>query len=243
MQKLIDELTRLYLPSGAYAPAALAQRALGQAPMAVSLAEGGMTRALCIPFQKPPSGPSDQHWTDLCQLANALQQDLALPAPAVSISGSQGFGLWLSLASPIPVALAQRFLEQVCAAYAPGMAVRGDAASAEVELPPCLHPLTGRWAAFINPGLGASFAEEAGLDMAPPEAGQVALLDSVKSISEDQLRHAMGTLAPALAQPAPSTPPAAGLLLKDATLGDIVRHLHALRIEPTFRHLLPPGSN
>jgi hypothetical protein len=29
------------------------------------------------------------------------------------------------------------------------------------------------------------------------------------------------------------------LLLRDATLEDIVRHLHAKNIEPTFRHLLP----
>ena len=30
-----------------------------------------------------------------------------------------------------------------------------------------------------------------------------------------------------------------GLLLKDATLEDIVRFLHSKNIEPTFRHLLP----
>ena len=42
--------------------------------------------------------------------------------------------------------------------------------------------------------------------------------------------------------PAPAPVAAAGnpdtLLLKDATLEDIVRHLHALNIEPTFRHLI-----
>jgi hypothetical protein len=31
----------------------------------------------------------------------------------------------------------------------------------------------------------------------------------------------------------------AGLLLKDATLEDIVRHLHGQNIEPTFRFLAP----
>jgi hypothetical protein len=30
-----------------------------------------------------------------------------------------------------------------------------------------------------------------------------------------------------------------GLLLKDATLEDIVRHLHGQNIEPTFRFLAP----
>ena len=245
MQKLIDELSRLYLPAGVYAPAALARHALGQAPMAVSLAAAGTTRAMCLVFDKRASGPFDQHWTDLCQVANALQQELGLPAPAVSIAGAHGFALWLSLAAPVPVTLAQQFMEQVCAAYAPDQRVPGDAASADVELPPRLHPLTGRWAAFINPGLGASFAEEAGLDMAPPEAGQLALLEKLKSVSEEQFRLALDTLKPV--RPPSAAPAQAaqvpGLLLKDATLDDIVRHLHALRIEPTFRHLLPPGRD
>jgi hypothetical protein len=43
--------------------------------------------------------------------------------------------------------------------------------------------------------------------------------------------------APAKAK-APSATPG-GLLLKDATLEDIVRHLHAKNIEPTFRFLPP----
>ena len=40
---------------------------------------------------------------------------------------------------------------------------------------------------------------------------------------------------------APVEAPAAsaqGLLLKDASLEDIVRHLHAKHIEPTFRHII-----
>ena len=252
MHKLIAELTRLYLTHGsAPAPDALERHVRGEATLAVRLAtEDGMTRALAIPFRRQAKASEEQHWSDLCLVANALQADLDLPAPAVSISGMDGFGLWLSLATPVPTSLAQQFLELVRRTYVPALALHPDSAGEPVELPPCMHQGTGKWAAFIHPGLGASFAQEPGLDMAPPAAGQVALLEGVQSFSEAQLRHAMAVLqtghnadtapsTPAL-PPSAATPGAAeGLLLKHATLEDIVRHLHALQIEPTFRHKLP----
>jgi hypothetical protein len=117
-------------------------------------------------------------------------------------------------------------------------------------LPPCLNGATGHWAAFIHPGMGASFADESGLDMAPPVAGQVAFLEGLDSITDEQFREALDRLAPMppapVAQHAEAVPPPRrddgipdGLLLKDATLDDIVRFLHARNIEPTFRHVLP----
>jgi hypothetical protein len=50
-----------------------------------------------------------------------------------------------------------------------------------------------------------------------------------------QRRHTAVKAAPA---PVPSAATPQSLLLKDATLEDIVKHLHALGIEPTFRHAL-----
>lgn len=251
MQNLISELTRLYLPAGLAGGAAhadmLAQRVQGQSGVAVPLAAGGRTRAIAIPFRPVAGGLEAQHWTQLCDVANALQSELGLPAPAVSISGDSGYGLWLSLAAPVPEALAQQFAAQLWAKYLPDAPPPSGAA---LELPPCLHHSTGKWAAFINPGLGASFAEESGLEMPPPAAGQAALLDSLHSISEAQFAHALKLLQPVspAAQaavtapaPAPATAPAAiedGLLLKDATLEDIVALLHSRNIEPTFRHLI-----
>jgi hypothetical protein len=181
-------------------------------------------------------------------VANALQEQLELPAPAVSISGAGAFGLWLSLQAPTPVAQVQAFLEQVCAAYCPEMKLAADAAKAPVALPPCLRAETGKWAAFIHPGMGAAFAEEAGLDMEPPEAGQVGFLERLESISAAQFAQALERLHPAQPQealtvsasaPAPASAAPEGLLLKDASLEDIIRHLHSKNIEPTFRHLLP----
>jgi hypothetical protein len=257
MQKLISELTRLYLPAGALSAESLAQHVLGQSSSAISLSTAdGLTRGIVIPFDKMVERDEAEHWSRLCEVAHALQAQLGLPAPAVSISGGNGYGLWLSLATPTPVAQVQQFLELLRKAYFPDMPLRPDAASAPVELPPCLHQGTGRWAAFIHPGLGASFADESGLEMAPPFAAQSAFLEGLHSISEAQFLHALQSLqqshgvapmsTPALSvvvavgtPPAERAPGPDGLLLRDATLEDIVRFLHAKNIEPTFRHLIP----
>ena len=251
MQKIIFELTRLYLPAGAVSPQALARHVVGETTLAIDLAGGdGRIRAIVIAFAKLASGEPAQHWTRLCATANGLQAELGLPAPVVSISGSDGYALWLSLETPIPTAQAQDFMELLREAYFPDIALRADAASAAVELPPCRNLRTGKWAAFIHPGMGAAFADDSGLEMAPPLAGQAAFLEGVQSIGEAQFQHAFATLRQAhaaalpartgepMASPPQSAAAAAGLLLKDASLADIVRFLHAQRIEPTFRYLI-----
>jgi len=147
----------------------------------------------------------------------------------------------------VPAERAQAFLERLRDAYFPEVELAPDAVRAPVALPPCLHPRTGKWAAFIHPGMGASFADEPGLDMQPPPNGQAGFLEGLESIDAEQFEHAWRLLEPAAVSasvpvpvpaPAPVPAPPAGLLLKDATLEDIVRHLHAKNIEPTFRHLM-----
>jgi hypothetical protein len=229
VQKYISELTRLYLPAGASPPDVLAQQAVSL------VTDDGLTRAMVIDFPAMADTDEAAHWTLLCTVANALQAELGFPAPAVSVSGTDGYSLWMSLETPAPTAQVQQFLELLRLAYFPNLDLRPDAASAVVALPPCLSSRTGKWTAFIHPGLGASFANDPGLEMALPFSGQTALLDGLQSISEAQLLHAMTTLKKTHDVVAPSP---AGLLLKDATLEDIVRHLHSKNIEPTFRHLI-----
>jgi len=262
MLKLIQELMRLYLPEGAVTEEALQAHILGQQTLPVDVTtSGGLTRAIAIPFHRIPRLEEGRHWTLLCEVAHALQAELDLPAPAVSIASVDGFCLWLSLAVPLPSMQAGQFVELLRQAYFPEMEpVIGTPA----ELPPCLNRETGRWSAFINPGMGASFIGEPGLEIAPPQAAQAGFLEGLESITPVQFDRALARLlarggAPAAAAsadtdaaaeaapsaapaPAPACPAGApdGLLLKDATLEDIVRHLHALNIEPTFRHLLPP---
>ncbi|WP_208280055.1 hypothetical protein [Massilia oculi] len=254
MQKLIAELMRLYLPADAPPADVLTLHVLGQQNVPISLTGGDdQTRAMMIPFRKAKGLEGDAHWLRLCEVANTLQETLGLPAPAVSISGGDAYYLWLSLAEPVPADQAQTFLERLRDAYFPEIELDTDAVRAPIALPPCLHPRTGKWAAFIHPGMGASFADEPGLDMAPPPLGQAAFLEGLESIGKEQFEQVFQSLDGAQhGKPvAPQTPAAAsapsvsrdaaapGLLLKDATLEDIVRHLHAMNIEPTFRHLLP----
>lgn len=250
MQKMMLELSRLYLPAGALSPESLAQRRGGNHALPVDLMEAGMTRALVIPFRKQPGADEAQHWTDLCTVANAVQSEHGFPAPAVSISGSNGYYLWMSLEAPVPIAQARTFFELIRKAYVPGMASFSDAAGAAVELPPCRDPQSGKWAAFIDAGLGAAFADESGLEMAPPLAAQAALLERLERIGAAQFRQALEVLGQAHGAETPASAPAGlpaasapdGLLLRDATLEDIVRFLHSKNIEPTFRHLLNAGD-
>jgi hypothetical protein len=138
----------------------------------------------------------------------------------------------------VPVADARRFVAGLGRLW-PDTLPPADTIGVPVELPPCANTATGTWAAFIHPGMGASFADESGLDMAPPVAGQVTFLEGLDSIAPGQFSDALARLdAPATPAAAPAAPPAAGLLLKDATLEDIVRVLHARGIEPTFRFTL-----
>lgn len=234
MQNLTSELQRLYLLPG--------QQVDGQAVNLVGA--DGVTRALVIDFHQ---APEELHWARLCDVANALQTELGLPAPAVSVSGGECYRLWLSLARPIPEAQAKQFLALLHKAYFEDEQI--DFGRSRIDLPPALNHATGLWAAFINPSMGGALAEDLGLEMAPPEAAQAAFLERLESITEEEFAQALATLrrkhdaAPAAVQ-APAMPSAASgvepqdLLLRDATLEDIVRHLHALGIEPTFRHVL-----
>jgi hypothetical protein len=252
MEKLIAQLMRLYMvadmvadmAAGRTEPGLLARRVLGETttPLALATPEG-MTRTIVIGFDKARYQEAGQHWTRLCELAHTLQTQYGFPAPGVSISANAGFRLWLSLEAPVPASEAQQLLALLKDAGFPELAVAPDAATRPVELPPCRDPDTGRWAAFIHPGMGASFIDEPGLEMMPPPAAQAAFLEQLESISPAQFRDALAD--PRMAAPAPlaaggADPGAGQLLLRDATLEDIVRHLHAKGIEPTFRHLLPP---
>jgi len=74
-------------------------------------------------------------------------------------------------------------------------------------------------------------------------------VEGLHSITADQFRATLDRLVPpalpASVKPAVLAPTRAGnsvpdgLLLRDATLDDIVRFLHARGIEPTFRFIVP----
>lgn len=159
----------------------------------------GMARTLVVKLERPGD------WEQLAKLYQALQDELDLPAPIISISGHQGYRLWLSLAEPVPVALAGRFLAALRRGYLAGIpdeklellpatgqpAAVGMAAS---ELLPALHKATGKWSAFIDPSLGAMFIDEPGLEMAPNMDRQAEILAGVKSIATAEFQRALNRL-------------------------------------------------
>lgn len=248
MEKLIAELRRLYLPDSQHpATSALEDHLRADTTLAIDLAtRTGGTRTLVLDF---PREADDRHWLRLCDVANALQQDLKLPAPAVSVNGGARYSLWLSFATPVPLARMRQFHAMLHHAYFADMDLKP--ADTVAEVPPCLHRATGLWAAFINPAMGASLAEDLGLDMPPPISAQASFLHGLDSISDEQFIHAFellqgqaATTAPTAATAAattaaaPAAAPHNGLLLQDATLEDIIAELHRRHIEPTLRHLL-----
>ena len=245
MDKLTSELRRLYL--------------IGDQLVDAS----GRTRTLTIDFNK---ADGEEHWARLCDVANALQTELRLPAPAVSVSGGECYRLWLSLATPIGAEQAKQFLALLHMTYFADEAIDLGRGSAGIELPPAQNKATGLWAAFVNPSMGGALAEDLGLEMQPPSTAQAAFLEGLHSIGDEEFADALTKLQrkhDAVPGSASAVPPGAtadlpdgapaqhrsgtrgtggvlppDLLLKDATLEDIVRHLHAMNIEPTFRHLL-----
>ena len=265
MQELISELSRLYLLDGQQcfegadrahplplSPARLEQHLLGVRTVALALrAPTGLGRAIVLDFSAGGAARGEQQWRALASTANAMRESFDLPSPAVSISG-QGFQLWLSLQQAQPTGRIAEFAALLRDVVLPDPLRQDEgngALATAVELPPGRHA-NGKWSAFIHPGMGASFADDPALEMAPPLSAQLGFLEGLQSITPEafettlaSLRRERGVLeAPARAQPAHEqrdTPGAAlPLLLRDASLEDIVRELHARNIEPSFRHLL-----
>lgn len=161
-------------------------------------AADGSTRCLAIDFARSAD------WPQAAALCQALADDLDLPAPAVSVSGSAGYRLWLALAEPTPAAEAGRFLAALCGQYlaeVPAGHYRCHPAAGPtaaprlaVEAVPALDAVTGKWSAFIDPGLGEMFVAEAGLDMAPNFDRQADLLAGIQLIAAADFRRALTTL-------------------------------------------------
>lgn len=210
MNKLTTQLQRLYFlpdqPSSART-GANSDPATGELML---VSPDGMARTMLINFARPGD------WEQLAGLYQAVRDELELPAPIISISGQNGYRLWLSLAEPVPLALARRFLEALGRRYLAG--IPGEkleflpAAGQPVvsERVPALHEATGKWSAFIDPSLGAMFVDEPGLEMAPNMDRQAEILAGAKSIDAAEFKRALGQLE------TPAAPDAGPALREDS---------------------------
>lgn len=153
--------------------------------------EPGQARALLLELARPAD------WGLLARVWRGVQAELALPAPAIAVSGSDGFQLWFSLAKPIQAARAQALLEGLCQRYLPEVppARLRLASDAEASLPP-RQQQADQWAAFVAPDLAPVFADTPWLDIPPGDEGQADLLSGLASIAPAALEQAMAMLAP-----------------------------------------------
>ena len=216
MDKLTAELQRLYgLPGQVWlirqsapdgeapsvpeipSPGFLAAALRGDAAVAIDpRSPEGKMRTLAVDFARADL------WDQASRLWEGIQADLELPAPAISVSGQDGYRLWISLAEPVAAAEAGEFLDGLHHKYLtdiPASQLRllpqASASSAPeadlLDLVPALHPETGKWSAFIDPAMGGMFAEAPGLEMAPNPDKQADILAGFASVSPEDFQRAL----------------------------------------------------
>ena len=147
--------------------------------------------------------PAD--WNAVSTLWQGVQADLKLPAPAIAVSGIDGYQLWFSLLEPVPLVEAKSFLESLRLRYlstiVPGRIDMKPSVNATVVEPaqharmvPALWKNSGRWSAFIAPDLAALFSDEPWLDMCPSSDAQADVLSRMVSIKAADFQMVLGQL-------------------------------------------------
>ena len=213
MNKLISELQRLYFlqdqqwhsqnlndggdlayaAEGRLTPAIVTKSLAGELTVALNLVSpAGMARAMVVSFARATD------WEQVANLYQAVQDELDLPAPAVSVSGRKGYSLWFSLAEALPLAQIQAFLAALRLKYLADiplahLELQPDALAIKT-LAPARHNTTGKWSAFIDPSMGSMFIVEPGLEMAPILDRQAGMLAGLKSIKTANFQRALSIL-------------------------------------------------
>nr|WP_315238810.1 hypothetical protein [uncultured Albidiferax sp.] len=126
--------------------------------------DGGV-RAMVLELARPAD------WNALSALWQGVQADMELPAPAIAVSGIDGYQLWFSLSEPVPAVEANRFLEALRLRYLSHIAPRRIGMWPSMDASPSGHiqhaklvpaqrdEEASRWSAFIAPDLAAVFSD------------------------------------------------------------------------------------
>jgi hypothetical protein len=155
--------------------------------------DGGV-RAMVLELARPAS------WEALSAAWRGVQLDLELPAPAIAVSGSDGYQLWFSLSEAVPAAQASAFLEALRRRYLADIAPERIATHSRV-LPP-VEAAPGRWSAFVAPDLAAVFEDEPWLDLPPGADAQSDLLSGLQCTKPGDFKRALERLTPVPIGPA-----------------------------------------
>lgn len=171
----------------------------GQAPAPAPAA----CRALVLELAHPAE------WEPLAQVWRGVQLELELPAPAIAVSGQEGFQLWFALAEPVASAQGTAFLEGLCRRWLAGLRPNrlrcwpSGASDGAVPPPvPAEQPPGGRWSAFVSADLAPVFAETPWLEIPPGDEAQARLLAALQPIGPAAFAAALTALSPPEATPA-----------------------------------------
>ncbi len=172
----------------------------------------GQVRALVLELARPAD------WSLMARVWRGVQADLQWPAPAIAVSGVDGYQLWFALRSPVSVDQAQACLKALCARYLPEVAPQRLRQWPELDatapggvrhagVVPALHQPEGVWSAFVAPDLAPVFVDTPWLDIPPGADGQADLLAQINPIAPDDWARALAGLLPAPAPAQMATPP------------------------------------
>ena len=192
-QSLNDGGDLAYAAEGPLTPAIVTKSLAGELTVGLNLVSpAGMVRAMVVSFARATD------WAQVANLYQAVQDELDLPAPAVSVSGRKGYSLWFSLAEALPLAQMQAFLAALRLKYLADiplahLELQPDALAIKT-LAPARHNTTGKWSAFIDPSMGSMFIVEPGLEMAPILDRQAGMLAGLKSIKTANFQRALSIL-------------------------------------------------
>ena len=192
-QSLNDGGDLAYAAEGPLTPAIVTKSLAGELTVGLNLVSPtGMARAMVVSFARATD------WEQVANLYQAVQDELDLPAPAVSVSGRKGYSLWFSLAEALPLAQIQAFLAALRLKYLADIPLAHlelqPNALAIKTLAPARHNTTGKWSAFIDPSMGSMFIVEPGLEMAPILDRQAGMLAGLKSIKTANFQRALSIL-------------------------------------------------
>ncbi len=199
MDRMHSQWSRLYLPH----PADGQSTDAGE-PGLIDFS--GPVRAMILEI----AGPAD--WNAVSRVWKGVQVDLELPAPAIAVSGIDGYQLWFSVSEPLPVARAGAFLEALRTRYLSDIErerirlypAANAAAPTHTIRVPAQQVRADRWSAFVAHDLAPMFAETPWLDIPPGADGQADILCRLESIQPADFSRALarpGSLTPALAVP------------------------------------------
>lgn len=173
-------------------------------------ADVDQVRAMVVTLGKPAD------WQAMSALWQGVQADLAWPAPAIAVSGADGYQLWFSMAQAVPAQEARAVFDALRQRYMGHIAPdRVGVMPADASAMPGQQVAPDQWSAFVAPDLAPMFAETPWLDIPPSPDGQADLLSGLRRIKPAEWQGARAQLP----QPEAVSAPVASQVPQPAATG------------------------